>query len=139
MRLMVMAAERAETIAMIIQRICRSVGQPCDVKRAASNAPVSANGKANTECSNLIISRTVRIRPAIALSPCLLGLGGILFRMRAGPAIHLVLSQADLSEHSANVLHYEIVDRFRMVIVRRDGGHDDCSGGLCANHVVEMY
>src|SRR5579859_3829610 len=62
---MVIAAERAETIATTIQRICLHEGQPCDVKRAASNAPVSAKGSAKTECSNLIISSTVRMRLAV--------------------------------------------------------------------------
>src|ERR1700756_3640189 len=67
MRLMVMAAERAATIATTIQRIWRSVGQEFRVARAASNAPVSAKGKAKTECSNLIISSTVRMREALTL------------------------------------------------------------------------
>src|SRR6266403_6385125 len=62
MRFSVIAAERAATIATTIHKTCRSVGQPCSVARAASSAPVSANGSAKTECSNLIISRTVRIR-----------------------------------------------------------------------------
>src|SRR5215813_9296991 len=130
MRLMVMAAERAETIATIIQRIWRSVGQLCEVKRAARSAPVSAKGSANTECSNLIISRTVRMRPAIALSLRLFRFG-----MRTCPAIHLSLLKADLREHAANVLGNEIVDRLRMVIIGRNSGHDDCSGRLRANHV----
>src|SRR6266404_3937782 len=38
------------------------VGQPWRANLAASNAPVSAKGSANTECSNLIISSTVRRR-----------------------------------------------------------------------------
>ena len=62
---MVMAADRAATIATTIHRTCRNVGQPCRVARAASSAPVSANGSANTECSNLIISSTVRRRPLL--------------------------------------------------------------------------
>src|SRR5258708_9915117 len=62
MRLTVMAALRAATMATMIQRNCFQVGQPWVVKRAASRAPVSANGKAKTECSNLIISRMVRRR-----------------------------------------------------------------------------
>src|SRR5262252_4995348 len=62
MRFMVMAAERAATIATTIHRTCRNVGQPCLVARAANSAAVRANGKANTECSNLIISRTMRMR-----------------------------------------------------------------------------
>ncbi len=66
MRLRVMAADRAATMAITIHKTCRNVGQLCWLARAASNAPVSANGKANTECSNLIISRIVRMRPAIS-------------------------------------------------------------------------
>ncbi len=65
MRFMVMAADRAATIATTIHKIWRSEGHPCRVARAASNAPVNANGNANTECSNLIISSTVFIRLAI--------------------------------------------------------------------------
>src|SRR5689334_3098902 len=112
MRLMVIAAERAETIAAIIHRIWRNVGQPCEVKRAARSAPVSAKGSANTECSNLIISRTVRMRPAMAAS----GLRFLRFGVRAGPAVHLILSETDLSEHAANVLRNEVVDGLRMMI-----------------------
>src|SRR5258705_13940465 len=62
MRLMVIAALRAATMATTIQSSCFSEGQACVVNRAASNAPVSAKGSAKTECSNLIISRTVRRR-----------------------------------------------------------------------------
>src|SRR5580704_13012125 len=61
MRLMVMAAERAPTMATIIQRICRQVGRPPPT-RAASSAPTNAKGRAKMECSNLIISRTVCTR-----------------------------------------------------------------------------
>ena len=57
MRLNVIAALRAPTMATISQKSCRSVGQP----RTASSAPVSAKGKAKTECSNLIISSVVRV------------------------------------------------------------------------------
>src|SRR5215470_5532817 len=64
MRFMVMAAERAATIATMIQAIWRQAGKPPSA-RAASNAPTSANGRAKTECSNFIISRTVRIRPLV--------------------------------------------------------------------------
>src|SRR5271165_5267317 len=79
MRFMVIAADRAPTMAMTIHRICRHDGQSAfageaatadkpapvagiDAYRAASNAPVSAKGSAKTECSNLIISRMVRMR-----------------------------------------------------------------------------
>ena len=62
MRLKVMAALRAPTMATISQKTCRQAGQP----RAASIAPVSANGSAKTECSNLIISSVVR---NFAISP----------------------------------------------------------------------
>ena len=66
MRLNVIAALRAPTMATISQKSCGSVGQP----RTASNAPVSAKGKAKTECSNLIISSVVRI---LASTPSLPG------------------------------------------------------------------
>src|SRR5579859_314021 len=133
MRLIVIAAERADTIATMNQAIWRSVGQLCEVKRAASKAPVSANGNANTECSNLIISRIVRMRPLIVLSLRLL-----CFRMRTRPAVHLVLSKPDLRKNAANVLRNKIVDRLRMVIIRRYGGHDDSPGRLRANHIVKV-
>src|SRR2546427_1914322 len=68
MRLMVMAALRAATMAVTIHNSCCQEGQPCQVKRAANNAPVSANGNANTECSNLIIARTVRMRLLIGVT-----------------------------------------------------------------------
>src|SRR5712692_10346577 len=66
---MVIAAERAPTMATTIQRICRGVGQPGEppAYRAASSAAVSANGSANSECSNFIISSTVRVLLAAIL------------------------------------------------------------------------
>src|SRR5215472_2793896 len=106
MRLSVMAAERAATIATTIHKTCRSVGQPCAVARAASSAPVSAKGSANTECSNLIISSTVRMRPAIASVLRLPARGA------AGPAEHFFLRQPGLRQHAANVLLHQVVNRF---------------------------
>src|SRR5580658_4585744 len=98
MRLMVIAAVRAATMATTIQRIWRRVGQPWVVARAASRAATKAKGSANTECSNLIISRTVRTRPAMGL------------RLRpsrrgaAGPAKHFFLRQTGLRKDAADVL-----------------------------------
>src|SRR5579864_6724778 len=133
MRFSVIAADRAATIATTIHKTCLSVGQPCKVARAASNAPVSANGSANTECSNLIISRTVRIFPAIGeLRLRLFG------RCLTGPAKHLFLWQADLRQDAAKILPHQIVNRFWMMVKRRDRGHDDCAGLLRAQHVFEM-
>jgi hypothetical protein len=62
-RLKAMATERAATIATTIQ----SSFQPRPsvekfASRQARRAPVRANGSANTECSNLIISRVRRRR-----------------------------------------------------------------------------
>src|SRR5205807_5903081 len=51
-----MAAERAATIAITIQRSCHGRGKPL----AASMAPHSAKGSAKTECSHLIISSVTR-------------------------------------------------------------------------------
>ncbi len=67
-RLNAMAAERAATIATTIQpdlapgraRVEAGIAQ-------ASSAPVSAKGRANTECSNLIISSVRRMRFHIGL------------------------------------------------------------------------
>ncbi len=55
-RLKAMAAERAAIMAMMIHISWRPVGNP----PAASIAPQSANGSANTECSHLIISSVMR-------------------------------------------------------------------------------
>jgi len=55
MRLKVIAALRAPTIATINHRTCHHVGQPC----TASIPPTKANGRAKIECSNLIISSVV--------------------------------------------------------------------------------
>ena len=60
-RFIVIAAERAPTMATTIQAICTQEGQ-APANRAASSAPTNANGSANTECSILIISKTVRMR-----------------------------------------------------------------------------
>ena len=54
-RLNAIAAERAETMHKTIHPSCARVGRP----PAASMAPHIANGRANTECSHLIISRVV--------------------------------------------------------------------------------
>src|SRR5882724_5477318 len=130
----VIAADRAATMATTIHRTCRNVGHPCCVARAASNAPVSENGSANTECSNLIISSTVLMRPVISISR--LGL----FRSRSAcPAIHLLLREMGLREHAADILRNKIVDRFRMMIKRGNRGHDDRASLLCAKHVLQMH
>ena len=52
-----MAAERAPTIATIIQRILSNDGIPL----ADSIAPINANGRAKRVCENLIISSIIRI------------------------------------------------------------------------------
>src|SRR6185312_7905357 len=57
MRLKVMAALRAPTMATTIQPSTPHGGQP----PAASMAPSSAKGRAKTECSNLIISSVRRV------------------------------------------------------------------------------
>src|SRR5229473_101872 len=137
MRFMVIAAERAATIATTIHKTWLSEGHPCRVERAASNAPVSAKGKANTECSNLIISSTVLMRLAISKLRTTSRLR-FFRRRRARPAIHFVLREPNLREDTANVLRNEIVDRFRLVIKRRHRGHNHRSGLLCPQHVFEM-
>src|SRR5581483_5881471 len=55
-RLNDIAADRAATMATMIQTIWCTVGSPS----AASIAPHNANGSAKTECSHLIISRVTR-------------------------------------------------------------------------------
>ena len=50
-RLKVIAALLAPTMAATIQNVCQSVGKPFD----ASNAPMNAKGRAKSVCSNLII------------------------------------------------------------------------------------
>ena len=57
MRLKAIAADRAPTIATMIQRICRGEGSPF----AASTAPRKANGNAKSVCSILIISSVNRV------------------------------------------------------------------------------
>src|SRR5436853_1734709 len=64
-RLKAMAAERAEIMATTIQSSCAADGNP----RAASVAPVSANGSANTECSHLIISNVAPRLRKMAIIP----------------------------------------------------------------------
>src|SRR5580704_19759760 len=113
MRFTVIAAERAATMATTIQTYWRSVGQPFGgwcVARAASSAPVSANGSAKTECSNLIISSTVRMRPASA--KLRLRLFGALLTC---PAIHIFLGKINLRKNAINVLRDQVVDRLRMM------------------------
>ena len=56
-RLNPMAAERAPTMATETHSTVRSDGSPS----AASTMPVNAKGRANTVCSNLIISRMILI------------------------------------------------------------------------------
>src|SRR5260370_28993707 len=119
---MVIAAERAATMATTIHRIWLHVGQPLGdlcVARAASNAPVSANGSAKTECSNLIISSTMRNLPAMWELRLLL-----LRRGLPGPTEHLLLQEINLREHAANVLRHEVVDRFRVMVESGNRRHD---------------
>jgi hypothetical protein len=54
-RLNVMAALRAPTMAVRIHPNCHLDGTP----PLASNAPIKANGKVKTVCSNLIMSRVI--------------------------------------------------------------------------------
>jgi hypothetical protein len=64
MRLKVIAAERAPTIAAVIQASCHADGSP----RAASTAPKKAKGSAKSVCSILIISSVVRtLRAALVV------------------------------------------------------------------------
>ena len=63
MRLNVIAAERAPTIATVIHRICHHVGKPF----AARIAPRKANGNAKSVCSNLIIANVVLSFSAIEI------------------------------------------------------------------------
>src|ERR1700739_3170183 len=132
MRFNLIAAARTASIATTIQMICRTEGQPRVVARAASNAPVSANGSANTECSNLIISSTVRMRPAMtsgaSLSPA----------DASRPAIHLVLRQAGLRQHAANVLRHDFIDGFGLEIKCGYHRHDHRPGLLYPEHILEM-
>src|ERR1700730_17063104 len=137
MRLMVMAAERAATMATMIHRIWRQEGQPRGgwwVARAARSAPVSAKGRAKTECSNLIISSTVRMR-FIEVGESRFGFlrGGV-----PGPAVHFFLRQADLREDAADILRDEVVDVFRLMIEGRNRGHDDRASLLGAEHIFKM-
>ena len=58
-RLKAMAAERAATIATTIQPSFQATSPAARPEsRRASSAPVSANGRAKTECWNLMASRT---------------------------------------------------------------------------------
>src|SRR5882762_2538720 len=164
MRLTVMAALRAATMATMIQSNCFQVGQPWVLKRAASRAPVRANGKAKTECSNLIISRMVRRRfigePKQRIltqrsessrrrrilfeqtQPINFATGASCFgffgRGLAGPAEHGVLRQIHLRQHAANVLCDYVVDGFWRVIIRENRGHDYRAGLLSAQHIFQM-
>ena len=63
MRLKAMAADRAPTMATTIHSSLPANTRPGKwLSRNASSAPVSANGSAKTECSNLIISSVSRSR-----------------------------------------------------------------------------
>ena len=65
-RLKAIAAERALTMQIKIHNNVRHRGHP----PAASTAPVSANGSANTLCSHLIISSVVAVcRSSFRTSP----------------------------------------------------------------------
>ena len=58
-----MAADRAATIATTIHStLVHMTALAIGCSRNASIAPVSANGSANTECSNLIMSNVRRSR-----------------------------------------------------------------------------
>ena len=97
-----------------------------------------------TECSNLIISSTVRTRPgdfadveeacgvaAFCGASELCGVCGIVtsgirfFRgQTARPPVHLILRQTNLRQHPANILRNQIVDGLRMMIERRHRRHN---------------
>src|SRR5205085_3227615 len=84
MRLKAIAAERAPTIAAVIQSACHQVGRPVAVKpRAASSAPKKAKGSAKSVCSILIISSVVlMLLAAVAISVSFKS------KSRAGRGVH---------------------------------------------------
>ena len=105
--------------------------------RAASSAAVSANGSAKMECSNLIISSTVRMRlsSSVNFQPSFASAG---FRA-AFPSILLFLRQINLGQRAANILLDEIVDCLRRIIKRGNDGHHYSAGFLGAQHVLQMH
>src|SRR5579875_44034 len=141
MRFMVIAAERAPTMATMIQKICQAMmrpgGQFARPARSASNAATNAKGSAKTECSNLIISSTVRIRLrrrfkfAFAAESSVAILG-------TRPAVLLILRQIELCQHAKNELLDKMFDGFRFVVKRRDCGHDHSTGVVDTQHIFEM-
>lgn len=56
----------------------------------------------------------------------------------ARPAVHFLLRQADLGKDAADVLGDEIIDRLRLMIKRRNGGHNDGTGLLNSQHVFQV-
>src|SRR5579864_4992677 len=146
MRFTVMAAERAPTMATMIQAIWRQEGQAMPrAYRAASSAPVRAKGSAKMECSNLIISSTVRKRLGLAFGPGLITVrrGLDLKRLAqllvlAFPGELAILGEPELRQHAADVLGHKIIDRPRLVIERRDGRHDHRASLLRTQHVFKM-
>src|SRR5690242_15867518 len=119
MRLIVIAKERAPIIATTIHAICSHVGQAALppfawTVRAARSAAVSANGSAKMECSNLIISSTVRMRLVFICGiessiPKPLRFARAGFRA-AFPAILLLLRKAELPQRAANKLLHQFVN-----------------------------
>src|SRR5579872_2245381 len=141
-----MAAERAPTMATIIQAIWRQEGQAMPrAYRAASSAPVRAKGSAKMECSNLIISSTVRKRLGLAFGPALITVRcGLYLKCLAQllalafPGELAILGESELRQHAADVLGHQVFDGPRLVIERRNRWHDHRASLLRAQHVFKM-
>src|SRR5690348_6094741 len=137
MRFIVIAAERAPTMATMIQAICqamvRAAGQFARPARSASKAATRAKGSAKTECSNLIISSTVRMRlwtgGAGANSGWAFGwIADLLPMIAALPVILVVLRKIEMREDAVDILRDDFIDGFWRVIKRGSGGHDERAG-----------
>ena len=120
MRFMVMAAERAPTMATTIHRVCCHEGKP-PAARAASRAPTRAKGSAKTECSNLIISSTTRMRD---------------FVMAGSRVVHFRIGHRDTKKD--RFISFDLFGRFRKShfsvanFVRPSSGTDSFAAGRFA-------
>src|SRR5690348_471660 len=141
MRFMVMAAERAPTMATMIQKICqamvRAAGQSARPECSASKAATRAKGSAKTECSNLIISSTVRMRLWLGTFGANFwwATGSSLAMVAALPVILVVLREIEMREDAVDVLRDDIVDGFWRVVKSGSGGHDERAGVVKGEHV----
>ena len=137
MRLMVMAAERAATMATTIQSSWRHVGQPYGGEARGQQRPGQARMAERTPMLELDHFEHGAETSAVSCG----GYAHAFASFAEAEPVQRNISclwQVHLREDAANILRHKVVDGFRRMIESGNRWHDDGSGLLRAQHVLQM-